>query len=1027
MGKWDGLGERTMRKKIAAAIVTLTILAATYGMFLVYFSLGGKQTPRAENGFLDLTAWRFADDGVVPLDGEWEFYPDKLLSHEDFASSFAHASGLSPERIEVPGSWSNRMKTLGMATYRLRIKVGDSASVYGLKTSSIQMSNRIIVNGQVAGQSGNPAERRNYEAVNRPYAGYFTLQPGWNEIIVQVANFEFPASSGITESIYLGYAAQISGLRDKALAHDWITFTAFLMMGLYFIGLYSQRKDDTSLIVFGLVCVFFALFTSTRGERVLFSLFGSVPFWLYLRIQMVSALGAGMGFLLYVYTAFRPFCSKWLIRIGLVAGMLLMVWAIGFIPRFATDLFRQLVTIYATFPLLYAIYVFVLAAFRKVEGSLYLAVSAVALNIYALVQNLNVYFAVPVYAVPPFEPFVFLLMLALLMSLRFSNAFRKIEELSVQLLKADKLKDDFLARTSHEFKSPLHGVMHISRSMLDNANHPPTAEQREKLELITSITGRLSQLVYDILDFSKLKQGELAVDPTPVDVRPAVEMQVRIYSFLCADRNIRMENRVPEHLPYALADESRFGQIVGNLLDNAVKHTENGSIVVTAAENRGMIEISVQDTGEGIEAQNIPHLFEAFQSFDETAERRGFGLGLSIVKQLVELQNGTIAVSSTKGAGTTFMFTLPIAGSGGKPETASRASGHPVKAPEYALATPYYLNQKGKHTVLIVDDQFLNLKVLMDALEPLGYNVIAVKNGYEALEQIGKPNKIDLVVLDLMMPGISGYEVCQEIRKTFTLPELPVLMVTAAIGPQDKVAAFEAGANDFLPKPFDLAELKARIGSLLAMKESLAKAVDLEVAFLQSQIKPHFLYNVLNSIVASSYTDAERSRKLTTDLADYLRGSFRFSNAEHRITFEEEFSLIRTYVEIEKARFKDRLQFEYDIAEGMFRVSLPPLLLQPLVENAIRHGIGHRIEGGTVKLSAFEAEGEYRFVIEDNGVGIENGLLSQLPVSGSDRRQGVGLLNINKRLKYEYGTGLQMESEPGRGTKVTVRIPAESA
>jgi hypothetical protein len=250
MGKWDGLGERTMRKKIAAAIVTLAILAATYGMFLVYFSLGGKQTPRAENGFLDLTAWRFADDGVVPLDGEWEFYPDKLLSHEDFASSFAHASGLSPERIEVPGSWSNRMKTLGMATYRLRIKVGDSASVYGLKTSSIQMSNRIIVNGQVAGQSGNPAERRNYEAVNRPYAGYFTLQPGWNEIIVQVANFEFPASSGITESIYLGYAAQISGLRDKALAHDWITFTAFLMMGLYFIGLYSQRKDDTSLIVF---------------------------------------------------------------------------------------------------------------------------------------------------------------------------------------------------------------------------------------------------------------------------------------------------------------------------------------------------------------------------------------------------------------------------------------------------------------------------------------------------------------------------------------------------------------------------------------------------------------------------------------------------------------------------------------------------------------------------------------------------------------------------------------------------------
>lgn len=201
-----------------------------------------------------------------------------------------------------------------------------------------------------------------------------------------------------------------------------------------------------------------------------------------------------------------------------------------------------------------------------------------------------------------------------------------------------------------------------------------------------------------------------------------------------------------------------------------------------------------------------------------------------------------------------------------------------------------------------------NIPYLFDApLEPFGYNVIAVKNGYEALEQISQRHKIDLVILDLMMPGMSGYEVCQEIRKTYTLLELPVLMVTAAIQPQDKVAAFEAGANDFLPKPFELAELKARIGCVLAMKESLAKAVDLEVAFLQSQIKPHFLYNVLNSIVALSYTDAEGSRKLTADLADYLRGSFRFSHIDKRIDFAEEFDLIRTYVEIEKARFKERL------------------------------------------------------------------------------------------------------------------------
>ena len=1020
-----------MRKSISAVLVTLVILAATYGMFFLYLSSTGNKTPRAENGFLDLSSWRFSDDGVVPLDGEWEFYPDMLLSPDQLSSSSAHDSVPSPGRIEVPGTWSKQMNTLGVATYRLRINIGDAASLYGLKTSSVQMSNNIFVNGQVVGSSGNPGEKQSYEAVNRPYVVYFMLKPGWNEIVVQVANHDFPASSGINESIYLGYASQISALREKALAHSWISVTAFLIMGLYFIGLYSQRKEDTFLAAFGMACVFIALFTSTRGERVLFSVFGDVPFWLFIRIQLISALGVGMGFLLYAYTAFRPFSSRRLVRTGVIAGMVLMGWAVGFIPRYATELYRQLVTIYATVPLLYNIYVFVRASFHKVEGSIYLAIAAVALNVYALAQNLNVYFAVPVYSLPPFEPFVLLLMLALLMSHRFSNAFRKIEELSVRLLKADKLKDEFLANTTHEFKSPLNGIIHISRSMLDNANHPPTTEQREKLQLITSITERLSQLVYDILDFSMLKQGELAVHPTPIDVRPAVETQVRIYSFLCADRNIRLENRVPENLPYALADENRFGQIVGNLLDNAVKHTENGSIVVTAAENRGMIEVSVQDTGEGIDAHNIPYIFEAFQSFGAPMERRGFGLGLSIVKQLVELQHGTISVSSTKGAGTTFTFTMPVADPGRKPETASRLKEpSAVKAPEYVLKTPYYLNQNGKHTVLIVDDQFLNLKVLMDALEPLGHNIIAVKNGYEALAQIVKPNPIDLVVLDLMMPGLSGYEVCQEIRKTYTLPELPVLMVTGAIGSQYKVAAFEAGANDFLPKPFDLAELKARIGSLLALKDSFARAIDMEVAFLQSQIKPHFLFNSLNAILSFCRTDSGRAEQLIAYLSSYLRRSF---EPKHDVFVElqDEMQLVHAYVEIEKARFEDRLAVHFEIDENAMHSQLPPLIIQPLVENAIRHGIMKKEDGGTVKLTV-KANGDgIHVIVWDNGIGIPQDRLRLLltGTSSHHQQQGVGLANIHRRLTHFYGEGLAVHSKEGEWTKVEFRtkspVPAD--
>jgi len=1011
-----------MRKIGAAALLTLALLIATYGILLTYFSIHKKAMPLAENGALDLTGWNFAEEGAVRLDGQWEFYPDRLLSTSP-------AEEATSTTIRVPGSWSKQMSTLGMGTYRLQVRIDDASGAYGLKTAAIQISNRIIVNGQVVGASGHPDEKPRYRALNKPYATYFALQPGWNEILVQVANYEFRVASGIGESLLLGKADQIASLRDRATAHDWIALTAFLIMGLYFVGLYSQRRNDFSLAVLGAVCLLIAIFTSVSGERVLFDAIGPIPFWLYFRIQMVATVGVGVGFFLYAYTAFRPYCFERLAKGGLAAGAILAALNFGFAVELSTVPFRQVTSLYVTFALLYAMYVFVYTAMHRVPGSGYLAVAAMALNVLVLNQNMNVYFGVPIYSLAPIEPFLVLLMLALLMSLRFSNAFRKIEELSGRLLQADKQKDDFLARTSHEFKTPLHGVLNISRSMLDDVAHPPTADQREKLQLITDITKNLSQLVYDILDLSKLKQGELRIVPSRIDVRSVAEAQVRFYSYLSAENRTRLENRIPAHLPLAYADEIRLSQVIGNLLDNAIKHTENGRVVLTGREREGQLEISVRDTGKGIEPDVLPLIFEPFKSI-EGDPQRAFGLGLAIAKQLVELQHGTLTATSAPGAGSTFTFTLPIAD---RRSEANVPAVYPLpqaapKDADYSFATPYVTNEGGKHTVLIVDDQYVNLKVLLDALQSLDYRVVAVKNGYEALEQIDRSGRIDLVILDLMMPGMSGYETCQEIRKRYSLPELPVLMVTAAIQPQDKVAAFQAGANDYLPKPFDLEELKARIGSLLAMKDSLGQAVRMEVAFLQSQIKPHFLYNVLNSIVASSYKDIERARKMIADLADYLRGSFRFSNAEARIGFAEEFSLIRTYVDIERARFKDRIRFEYDIDEEAYGLLMPPLLLQPLVENAIRHGIGDRLEGGTVTMTARKSKGEWRLAVADDGVGIApERLKTLLERTDPDEPEGVGLRNINKRLKYEYGVSLELESEPGRGTRVTVRLPVRSA
>jgi len=1000
-----------MKKKLIIAFTCLVILINVYGLVIGLLSNKKGITPIAVNGILDVSMWDFKVDGVIPLDGEWEFYKGRILYPNDFKKFPA----ISPKIIKVPSGWNH----FGSATYRLKINIRDGNPIYGIKTTNIQMSNRIIVNGKTIGESGIPKKDKSYTAKNTPYVCYIKLKPGINEIIVQVANYHYSAGGGIKQSIFLGKYEAIMKLREKAIIQEWIMVTGFFIMGLYFIGLYPQRKADLSILFFGLFSIVLSLYIASHGEKVIYMLFPSISYSTFTRIQFSTAPLNLTLLNIYIYLSFKQFYYKRFMKISVAMGLLATVFELFFHTVSNPLLYAQLII--GTMICLYMIYVLVTAIFHKVEGSVYIFFAILSIMEYSAYQGVQQFWKTPETALPPLEPFVFLLMFALQMSLRLSNTYKKINELSVQLIKSDKLKDDFLTRVSHEFKTPLHGIMNISQSMMETSATKLHPDHKERLELLTSISSRLSQLVYDILDFSKLKQGMLSTHPTAVDVHSATTVTLKIFSFMTKEKDIKLVNEVPKELSYVFVDENRFQQILSNLIGNAIKHTENGYITVLAKELDDVIEISVKDTGKGIEAHYLHTIFEPFYSL-ETTDYQGFGLGLSIVKQLIQLQGGDISVQSEIGKGTIFTFTLPAATNRDVQVPAKKVDEIVVKESGYSFTTPYYVRNNGRYTILIVDDQYSNLKVLLDALESPEYNVIAVKNGYGAIEQLEKHRSIDLVILDLMMPGMSGYEVCQWIRKQYNLVELPILLVTAAIQQQDKLAAFQIGANDFLQKPFDLAELKARVQSLLSMKEAVTKALEMESAFLQSQIKPHFLYNVLNTIMALSYKDVEKSRKLTIDFANYLRRSFDFSNTNKYILFEKELSLIRSYVEIEKTRFKERIQIDYEIEAWMMDVRIPPLLIQPLVENAIRHGIGSLLEGGTVKIRAYKDEVFAYYRIEDNGVGMDKKRIEELFIRDSTTKS-VGLKNIQQRLKNLYGTELKIESKVGEGTNVTFQIP----
>src|SRR5699024_10899413 len=223
-------------------------------------------------------------------------------------------------------------------------------------------------------------------------------------------------------------------------------------------------------------------------------------------------------------------------------------------------------------------------------------------------------------------------------------------------------------------------------------------------------------------------------------------------------------------------------------------------------------------------------------------------------------------------------------------------------------------------------------------------------------------------------------------------------------------------------KPVDATELVARVNALTSAHQSMRKRLRLESAWLQAQIKPHFLFNTLNSIIALSHIDVEKMTEVLNAFSDILRAKFNFNNLEELIPLEEELEHVYSYVYIEQVRFGDRLKVELDIDDDI-NTMIPTLSIQPLIENAINHGAMASHEGGIVSLKVKARDEFIEVIVTDNGPGIPNETLEQIASNTFTEQLGIGLININLRLKRIYGEGLTIKSEPEEGLTVSFKVP----
>ncbi len=367
---------------------------------------------------------------------------------------------------------------------------------------------------------------------------------------------------------------------------------------------------------------------------------------------------------------------------------------------------------------------------------------------------------------------------------------------------------------------------------------------------------------------------------------------------LLKDKPLQLVNGIREGTPLVYADENRVQQILHNFIDNAIKFTDEGKIEISSVQENDLLAISIQDNGVGIPEHIHDNIFKPFEQFDHDSvyEYKGTGLGLSVSKQLVELHGGNIEVSSMPGEGSTFTFTLPISD--------FPLSDKDIADSEAEVKSTFYSTQEEEESfkqdpitpastievsdsqvkILVVDDEPVNRIVLENHLTLQGYEVTQAINGPQALEIIDNGKVFDLVILDIMMPKMSGIEVCQKLRSIYHPSELPIIMLTAKNRINDLVKGFNVGANDYLTKPFSKDELMSRIKTHLNLHR-IHQATD-------KFVPTEFLKAVGREFITDVQLGDHSQKKVTVFFSD-IRG---YTNLAEQMTPEENFKFVNAYV-----------------------------------------------------------------------------------------------------------------------------------
>ncbi len=759
-----------------------------YCLFILLVSCHalGAATPQPRKGVLDLRQTDLSAQEVL-LDGEWKWYWQQLF----------HAQGLQGpgEFITFPklfnnSTWQGKpVSAQGYATYELTVLLPHQRPSLALFIPDCYTAYRIMVNGQVVMNSGNPGvSKESTQPYWSPQAHALPDFPGDSlQILLEVANFHH-CKGGSYRAMVLGNAAHIVPAfeRDKAL--DFLLSGCLFMGGLFFFGLFIFGRHDEAILYFAIFCVCYSYRIVGSDLHVINTLFPDLGWSFFIHMEYLSLYLSVAAFLQYTRRLYPEDVYHPIMKVMTIICVALAVGVLVLSPLYFTQLINSFL-ILMFFYVGYAFYIYLKAARNKRPGSNYALMSTGTLLLVFIIINLHYFGIITPKKLLLFVGYLaFFFLQSLILSFRFAHTLQQAKIQAEQGLKA---KSEFLSTMSHEIRTPLNSVIGMTHLLLGDQ---PRQDQKQNLDVMLFSANNLLNIINDILDFNKIEAGKITFESIPFDVTLVARNCIASYQTYAQEKQNSLQVEVDPALKNLIvADPTRTTQVLNNLTHNALKFTQNGTVtlgikLLSEKDNQVSIEFSVSDTGIGIDPDKQKVIFERFTQADSSMTRSfgGTGLGLAICKHILELQSVELQLDSTPGKGSRFYFSQWFT-KGELIHEVSRvkeeATGQPLAGLE----------------ILLVDDQPMNILAARGILKRWGAQVETASHGQEALDKIHQHTP-SLVLMDLQMPIMDGYEATRQIRQRgYTIP---VIALTANLVPEivDKIR--ESGMDDMVVKPF---------------------------------------------------------------------------------------------------------------------------------------------------------------------------------------------------------------------------------